>query len=36
MRVQVVQPIKFNGFINLWLAYLVAHGQHAAVMLSAP
>jgi len=36
MRAQVERPIKFNGFINLSLAYLVAHGPHAAVMLSAP
>ena len=26
----------YNGFINLKLAYLVAHGPLAAVMLSAP
>jgi hypothetical protein len=28
--------IKFNVFINLTLAYGVAHGPHAALMLSAP
>ena len=36
MKVQLRQHIKFNGFINLKMAYLVAHGPLAAVMLSAP